>query len=1375
MADIRLKTLTIDNILNNKILTVQGGDINITNTTIAIDILSGALVINGGISINCTYECISSTSGCALTVGGGLGVHKKAILGSDLILDSNNSVLNIGGISKSRMYMDTVNNKNFYISVDGINKRLDLLDTNLTINITRESINGSTGGLVINGGLSINCSFDSSDSSKGGALTVNGGLAISGNSYLSKTLIIGQLYGNNDGLLVRYTGNNQIALQNSNGNSVSTLNMNGDKLEISNKSDINFITSSGNIIYSNLMNNLLIINSEMNCSTFVKYVNIIDTIESINSTTASLIVKGGISVKCTRDAESITNGGSITISGGLGVNKKIYTGDSIGINLDNNNKNNKLMLYQLNADLTKTIEFTGLGITNGSLQFNLSDITNKYVFTTNSTELFIIKGNSEVQFVGNNQYYSVIGGGNTNNDLSFQSQNIASDSSINYYTKDGDSNDNNDIKIYGVGIPNNVVNSEYLKMGWDKRNYIISTNKTGNGNNQNIIIQTNTNVEQLKLQNNGTIVITSTTQSICSTIGGLVLLSGGLSINGTNDAVSLTEGGGLTLNGGMSVKKSINVGNSIKIYSTGGNINLYSQDTNGSLLISNPTNIFTLSGNEITKKYSSNLGMYSLNNTTIGNYELLLINTSNTNSNSIYNINSNANGNGVLHPLQINVGSNSGLYLDINGNIGINTTVVNYQLDINGTIRGNSLNNFNQLTIYNTSPATTLNSSGSLTVFGGVSISKNMYIGGEVNFSNTIESSSTSASVYISGGLTVAKNQISNYGSGALTVIGGGSIGGDLYIGKSVYVSGNLEGSASSSTIFAYMTITSTDEAKNLTSGSLVTFGGMTIQGESNAQNVSNGGGLLVAGGASIQKDIYIGGDMYNYGVTNYYEGVNNLINMYSVSNIIKFSIDRDITLNDMSITRYNNSGEFIEKSINISNINGIITLNNTMSSNNVSSGSLIIKGGITIINTINSVNCSNGGCLTVYGGVGICKDLYVNGIVNFINTTDSTSNNNGGLVINTGVGITGNVNILGNTVITGNLTINGTVNSISSTNTLIADNILVLNSGPLGTADSGFIVQRYQIDNDIGRGDVVNDKSNTEKTFGLPSQSGLSSIQLKLPITSSLVDNYYNNWWIKITSGFSVNQVRKVIGYSGSTHIITIDSNWSIQNASLGDTVSIYSRPYVGLIWNERYDRFELGSLVEDPGKAQVIFSESANLQANEIVLVSSIGSSNSTTGALIISGGLSINSTYDATSITQGGDLTISGGASIAKTLYVGTAINVNGVNIKPNTLDIPSTIIYNGSNNVINSNISGLNFDNSVWGVDIFISIRLVSTVNLYSNYQLRCTNRNNSWDLGQVYIGDKIIEFSITTSGQIQYTCQNYSGFSSLIFKFKAITN
>ena len=142
MADIRLKKITIEP--SQSPLVIQNGDVNITNTTESLSMLSGALISDGGIAINANYESISSSAGGALTVGGGVGVMKSIIIGKNLSLDSSNGLIQIGGITENRLFLDTVINKQFWISPDGMNKRFYLSDTNLNINITTNSTNSST-------------------------------------------------------------------------------------------------------------------------------------------------------------------------------------------------------------------------------------------------------------------------------------------------------------------------------------------------------------------------------------------------------------------------------------------------------------------------------------------------------------------------------------------------------------------------------------------------------------------------------------------------------------------------------------------------------------------------------------------------------------------------------------------------------------------------------------------------------------------------------------------------------------------------------------------------------------------------------------------------------------------------------------------------------------------------------------------------------------------------------------------------------------------------------------------------------------------------------------------------------------------------------
>jgi hypothetical protein len=285
-----------------------------------------------------------------------------------------------------------------------------------------------------------------------------------------------------------------------------------------------------------------------------------------------------------------------------------------------------------------------------------------------------------------------------------------------------------------------------------------------------------------------------------------------------------------------------------------------------------------------------------------------------------------------------------------------------------------------------------------------------------------------------------------------------------------------------------------------------------------------------------------------------------------------------------------------------------------------------------------------------------------------------------------------------------------------------------------------------------------------------------MTTIQLKLPITASITDNYYVGWWVKITSGFSTNQVRKVIGYVGTTRVLTIDSIWTNQNPSLGDTIQVYNRPYVGLFWNEIIDTFQLGTSTSDPGSGNVLLTDFASLSLSNLTIHDTINSSNSSVGVLIAKGGISVGCSTDATSLTRGGALTVAGGTSIAKSLYVGNRMYIGGVDVTPNTYDQFSSMAFTAANNITSQNIPSISYsENSVWGFDVYLSARLIATTNLFANYHIRAVNKGTSWEIISNYVGDSILSFNITNNGQLQYSTTNFTGFSSLIFKYKVFTN
>jgi hypothetical protein len=1374
MSNIRLKTITAEPFQGP--LVIQQSYVNITDSSESINVLSGSIVTNGGIGINCTYNSVSSTSGGALTIGGGLAVHKQTFLGNNVILDNSSSILSVNGLTNNRLFLDTVINKNFYISPDGINTRFDLHDTNLNINITTDSSNSTTGAITVTGGISISCSTNSENSTNGGALTVAGGLAIGLDAYISNTLTVGESYNGETGILIKYTDNSQLVLQNSSDVESANFKMNGNDLLLS-APDGNFYlyTTNGNFEFQNGSTGNTLVTITGSYSLFSKYVLISDTIESLNSTTGSLILNGGLSIDCTSDSISSTSGSAMTIAGGVGISKKLFTGDTIGIEIGNGNKNNKIVFYQENEDITQTNLFTGIGTSGagnsiGSLVYQVPNESADHIFyassnSFNNNEVFRIKGNNEVQFMGNTQKYSILGGGYAENSLSLQGQNNETEMSFNLFSKDGDAISDVNLKIVGYGLPNSVENSESLNMGWDSLNekYYISISSSGDGQQRDLVFENGID-NQLELLSDGSININSSKKSSNSSTGALTI-NGGLSINCTSNATDISSGGGLTVYGGASFGKDVYIADTLVLNAAGSNISLNSENDNG-LLISIPDATVAFSGNDTAVTYTSNIGLYTLNNSTSGNYELLQVYCNDTSGSGVFNINTDSGEDGILRPLQLCVGvENSQLFLSTNGNVGINSSSPEYNLHVNGTFNVDQFSYLNGLEIKNSSTT-------SLVVNGGTIIEKDLLTNGIVSFANTTDSlNSTTAALLLSGGMaincTTDATDISNGGS--LTIAGGASIAKTLIVNNIEYSNPENVGST-----FANLVLISTNPSLSVSHGSLIVAGGISIQTTFNATSITSGGGLTVAGGIACDSDIYIGNNQYLYGTTSYYSNMsNNILNFYDPSNIERFSLDLNSISNNFSISRYNSIG-FVEKTIDISNINGSTTFNNTTPSVNEATGSIITLGGITINNTTDAVSLNNGGGLTVFGGTSISKQLFVGGDTVFSSTTSSTNSSNGSVTFMGGVGIGADLNVAGNTVISGNLTVVGNTTTIESTNTVLDDNILLLNSGPSGSADAGFLIQRYQFDNNTSTGDTVSDIP--YETNILPNQSGMTATQIKLSTTANSNDGYYNGWWIKITSGFSVGQVRKIEDYNGLTRVAVVSSEWSEQNPAIGDSASLYNKPYVGIIYNETRDRFEFGASTGDPGQTSIRITDNIPIYFSSATSVSTSPASNSTTGGIITTGGIGVSCTEDASSTTSGGALTVAGGASIEKTLYAGQDMYINGIKVTPNLGDIPSTAVFNASNGVtLPEDVTGLRFDSSVWGFDLYISIRILADTNMYSNYHIRGVNQNGSWKIISSYIGDQSVNFTITTSGQVQYTTPNYSNFTSAIFKYKTVTN
>ena len=153
-------------------------------------------------------------------------------------------------------------------------------------------------------------------------------------------------------------------------------------------------------------------------------------------------------------------------------------------------------------------------------------------------------------------------------------------------------------------------------------------------------------------------------------------------------------------------------------------------------------------------------------------------------------------------------------------------------------------------------------------------------------------------------------------------------------------------------------------------------------------------------------------------------------------------------------------------------------------------------------------------------------------------------------------------------------------------------------------------------------------------------------------------------------------------------------------------------------------------------------------------------------------------IKNTSSSINLTTGSTFVAYGGVSINKELFIGKQLVVKDVDITPNIEDISAEREFGARNNVDTpSDISGFVFTLS--NTKSFSAMACVTTLTnsdeLDALYEIRGLKKRNGWIIDCKYIGDDIgINFSIKSNGQIQYTSTNITEWLSTTIKFRALT-
>lgn len=445
-------------------------------------------------------------------------------------------------------------------------------------------------------------------------------------------------------------------------------------------------------------------------------------------------------------------------------------------------------------------------------------------------------------------------------------------------------------------------------------------------------------------------------------------------------------------------------------------------------------------------------------------------------------------------------------------------------------------------------------------------------------------------------------------------------------------------------------------------------------------------------------------------------------------------SIEGSGTLYIDTINEYNyTNGVTIQ---DVSFKNGQIFIPYNLQSENSTSASVIINGGVSIGHTQNAKSITSGGGLTVVGGAGISKDLYVGGIIdvtghkikNVATPQDGTDGVNKDYVDSVADRVSGNFTT-GQVIIANSNgdSIRGFDFFTTDTNTLnLSLPFIMSNPSPTAFVCYGGV----SIDKNVFIGDGLDVNNKT-----------INNVATPILGTDAVNKDYVDISFLNFTTG-------NVVGNFTSGQLIIADTS--------GDAIT-------------GYDNLTFTSL-------------------------------DGTSGSLILNyyTNLLINNTTNASGLGTGGSFTVLGGASFDKNVFIGGVLDVNLQNIKSVADPIDDydavnkkyvdTLVQNysgggGGGGSISTNV--FNLTNNVLApqdIPIFYypdSI-LAFTASVYvhynneiaSLYTIRGIHCGDSWSITSSFIGNPVgVKFFIrNNSGQglLQYTNTNTTGFSSIRF-------
>ena len=493
--------------------------------------------------------------------------------------------------------------------------------------------------------------------------------------------------------------------------------------------------------------------------------------------------------------------------------------------------------------------------------------------------------------------------------------------------------------------------------------------------------------------------------------------------------------------------------------------------------------------------------------------------------------------------------------------------------------------------------------------------------------------------------------------------------------------------------------------------GNVSIYGQETIFNITDSSSISTGA-LIINGGVGISKTVNIGGNLF--------------VNRNS---LFTGSVG---VLSDTSL-------------------NGNLYVNSTVPSTNSTTGAVIISGGVGIggniniaknttilgnifmptlsttayLNTVN-ITGNNYNALYVIGSSILNGNISIYGQEIIYNITDSSSISTGALIVNGGVGISKTVNIGGNLFVNQNSLFTGSVGVLSDTS--LNGNLYVNSSTQSNNTTTGAVI----ISGGVGIGGNINIAKNTTVLGNIFMPILTTTAYLN---TVNITGNNYNALYVIGSSILNGN-----ISLYGQETIYNTTDSYSISTGALIINGGVGISKTVNIGGNLFVNKNSLFT-----GSVGVLSDTSLN---GNLYVNSSTQSNNTTTGAVIISGGVGVSKT-----VNIGGDLSVKQNSLFTGSVSVLSDTSLNG-NLFINS-STPSTNSTTGA--VIISGGVGINGTvNIAQNMNITGSINMIgsSSIANLNNIIVTSTIDSTTYTNGALFVNGGVgINKSINIGGSL----------------------